>query len=123
MHRKDNRFAWQENKANYTLGPEAHNILIRTSLIAFDNTLCGSSETCPKSIIKKHDFKRKCRLYGTILQKFSSEADEKYSEVRRLTIVITTIVTHYHVTKLKGSCYGDPICNFLQLARKSVSIV
>lgn len=48
MHRKDNRFAWQENKANYTLRPEAHNILIRTSLIAFDNTLRGSSKTCPR---------------------------------------------------------------------------
>jgi len=28
IHRKNNRFAWQEDKENYALRPEAHNILI-----------------------------------------------------------------------------------------------
>lgn len=43
IYRKNKRFAWQEDKENYTLRPETHNILIRKSLSAFDSTLCGSS--------------------------------------------------------------------------------
>lgn len=119
IHRKNNRFVWQENKDNCILRPETHNILITTSS-AFENTLCGSPWTCPKGFVNWHNFKRKCRLYGTIFQKFSPEAGGKHSEIQNS---IRAIETHCHITKVKRICYDKPICNFFQVAKKNIIIM
>lgn len=52
MYRKNNRFVWQENKGNYAWRHEAHNVLMRTSLSALDNTLYGSPSSYPNNVMK-----------------------------------------------------------------------